>query len=813
MYESMMTAPKMWLATDVSSSLGGAGMLTLAEENEFGPLATFGTVLVGSSLGLIPPALTNAGIKSFNKNANDPKFKGYLESIGNFFTSTKINLGFGDDYALQSLLAKKIQKELSKDPNADISVILQKFTDEDIPTLREMTDDELLKVIQRESDVKLPLNISDDSAMQMLYSYRMEQNPKFTARLKNILENQNIIPIRELDRLRAESTPEEFLKTIQTLYKNQSDEIAKKYTTYLDDYSGILQKEFGLNEIEANRELATVIRESYDVFRGVEKQAWTKLESTAFSKEVLPEDFFAPIVGAYKDIQLKGQISDTPLLPKAVETELKAIQTKLESGEKITFDKVYNLKRRIRKNMEVLQGSTSADAQEIIGNLIKLDQSLLLNAENVASPSFKEALLGAKQATFNKHEIFSRNPMVYRVMNKSPRGNYQLQDRDAQSILALQNPKFLEEDVNAITKFLTTGTKDAVKAGTDIGKDIVIRGEKAIQSILGNLINKSLKPDGKIDVTGFYTFIKQNENLIKKFPDLENIINKYKGNFSQLEKDIDANVFGLNVKGRDKITGEIIFDTPKDTAIFSSFIGVDNPVPIIQQIIKDTTNGQSKINTLAITTSKDSILKDGLKTTIIDAILTDVKNNGAKINGILNTKVGQKTLGQTLVDNKIFTQKEITGLKLTSEGIEDNVKALTNLKLTETNTDTFAPSEMLSAIFRAQGSKGFMSVMQPSMRGDSLIVAGRGAAIGQKVFNYLNKNKNFNAFLEDVILDPQKTKYIFNLVNNMEKGKISTQAAWNNWRRIATVNKKSLFAGTSEPPAWFKELMQGEETN
>ena len=31
----------------------------------------------------------------------------------------------------------------------------------------------------------------------------------------------------------------------------------------------------------------------------------------------------------------------------------------------------------------------------------------------------------------------------------------------------------------------------------------------------------------------------------------------------------------------------------------------------------------------------------------------------------------------------IFTQKEITGLKLTSEGIEDNVKALTNLKLTE----------------------------------------------------------------------------------------------------------------------------------
>ena len=43
------------------------------------------------------------------------------------------------------------------------------------------------------------------------------------------------------------------------------------------------------------------------MFRGVEKQAWTKLESTAFSKEVLPEDFFAPIVGAYKDIQLKGQ--------------------------------------------------------------------------------------------------------------------------------------------------------------------------------------------------------------------------------------------------------------------------------------------------------------------------------------------------------------------------------------------------------------------------------------------------------------------------------------------------------------------------
>ena len=121
-----------------------------------------------------------------------------------------------------------------------------------------------------------------------------------------------------------------------------------------------------------------------------------------------------------------------------------------------------------------------------------------------------------------------------------------------------------------------------------------------------------------------------------------------------------------------------------------------------------------------------------------------------------------------------------------------------------------ATSDALSAVFRGLGSKGFSKLMESATgkggSGSSLIIAGRGSQIGQKLFGGIANNKRLNDLVIEVMLYPEKTRYILELVKGIETKSLSKLEAYKQYTRHFLAGQRSGQVTAREIPEWFSEL-------
>lgn len=826
MYKSMVANPGPWMTGNIIGDNTASYVLTYAQDNDWGEIPTLGAVIAASSIGILPQLVQNAGVKGWNNVIQNQgtlgKLKKPLESIVAFKDNVSARFSSNPN-AVQNLLAGKIHRELSKDPDANIDVIIQRFVDEDIPVLSNMSDKELLQIINREGDIYgIPARIANDQSISSFTTWAAKNDTNFANLITKKLEAQaNNLPKISDDAV----DPSAFSQQVNELFVNQSKKYGDEFIKYLDDYEQTLIREFNFTPQEANKEIARVIRESYTLTKVAERNAWSKLESREFSKIILPDNFFEGFKREYARLGEQMQIANTPVLPPRIQREVDSIFKKIEAGEKITFGELYSFRSQLKKAQDSINsGPLSANA-DIGYNLANLEKSLLENTEQIVTSQgkeFVEALRGAKYHTFNKYETYERNPIINQVMQKNTaRGNYSLNDRyTAKTILDFQ-PTYLQEDISLIRNILQSsearvgeiylegGAGKVLNEQQLVPNKITIEGENAFQSILGNLANTIVKQDGKIDITAFYRWLKENKNTVDSFPRLKAITEEYKGNFKQFEKDLDSNIFGLKVKGRDPVTNKIIFETDNNN-LFASILKSDNPVPIVQNAIFDSQNGAQKIIKVTELLKGNKALNQSFNDTIFASLIDDAMNSAnpmIQLGTRLNAKIGDKTLKEVLKEQKILTESQLNHFEKTASNFLSDVD-FAKFRLKEADTTTaMEMSEMLSAVFRAQGSQAFQKLMSASTgaSGSNLVIAGRGASLGQRLFMGLGNNADINKLISQVMTDPRKTQYILRLVKDIQEKKFGVLQAWKNYNQVFRGITRTANIQANQVPEWFKE--------
>tara|TARA_Y100000361_G_scaffold120175_2_gene111793 strand:+ start:1092 stop:4256 length:3165 start_codon:yes stop_codon:yes gene_type:complete len=825
MYNAMITNPKMFMTSSVAGDLAASNIYTYAEKNDWGPTATMGAVLAASTVSMLPGGVVAGGKNTYNKIISGEgilgKLKGPFETLANFNNSMKLRLS-SDPQAVQNLLASKLSRELAKNSDANIDDIIQKFVNEDIPKLNSMSDEELLKIVSREGQpYGVPARIADNEVLTAFNNWAAGNNQNFNNVLTSLI-NRNAKNVILPDDLKPVGDPTNFLTEVKTLFANQSKDFGDKFVKYLDDYEQILTKEFGFSPAEANTEIAKLIRKSYNQTVQAERNAWRQLDRREFMGIELPDDFFGPLINVRNRLGEQMQVSRDPVLPANINKELNAILSKVEAGEKITFGELKSFQSQLRKSMEGIKTGPLSKNADVYYNLSQLEKSLFENSDLFISnqgKEFGELLQQAKFHTYNKYETYERNPIIQKVMDKTNRGNYSLNDRYTAKTILDFDPRYLSEDINVIRNVLESAEENITKAyfgppdktGRLRQPQLTIDGDRAFQSIVGDLANVAVGKDGKINISNFYRWMKDNKDTIESFPRLKEIVEKYKGNFKALEDDLSANIFGLKPISRDPITGKISFDVDKKSA-FYGLLETDNAVPIVQKAIFDSKNGGQKVDTIVEALKGDKNLAEGFKLTVYDSLIDDALNSARpilQINKRLNQTIGDKTLKEVLAKNKILTEKQMDHFETT---LQNFVKDLdfTTLNLYQDRTTAMATSDALSAVFRGLGSKGFSKLMESATgkggSGSSLIIAGRGSQIGQKLFGGLANNKRLNDLVIEVMLYPEKTRYILELVKGIETKSLSKLEAYKQYTRHFLAGQRSGQVTAREIPEWFSEL-------
>jgi hypothetical protein len=828
MYNAMVKSPKTFLASSVTGDLAGSNIYTYAEKNDWGPTATMGAVLVASTVGMIPGGLVSGGKSTYNKVLTGEgmlgKLKGPFEAIANFGNSMKLRIS-SDPQAVQNLLASKLSRELAKDPDANIDDIIKRFVDEDIPQLSAMSDEELLKISTREGQgYGIPARIADDETITAFSNWAASNNQSFNQVLTSLI-NKNAKNVILADDLKPTGDPDIFVAEIKSLFNNQSQEYGKKFVTYLDDYEKILTKEFGFTPAEANLEIAKLIRKSYKQTRQAESNAWGKLDKREFMGIELPKDFFAPMIAVRNKLAEQMQIDDTPVLPGNINKELNAILSKVEKGDKITFGELKSFQTQLRTSMEAINTGPLSKNAGVHFNLSELEKSLFENSDIFISnqgKEFAELLQQAKYHTFNKYETYERNNIINSVMSKSSRGNYNLNDRYTAKTILDFDPKYLGEDINVIRTVLESADDNITKSyfgppdrtGRLRQPELKIDGDRAFQSIVGDMANVVIGTDGKVNVSNFYRWMKDNKDTINNFPRLKEILEKYKTNFSELEKDLSSNIFGLKPINKDPVTGKINFEVDKRSA-FYGLLETDNGVPIVQKAMFDPQNGGNKIRTISQALENDKSLKDGFNVTVFDGLIDDAlksANPVLQLQKRLDQSIGGETLREVLIAEKILTEKQLSHWQKSFNSFTKDVDFM-NLKLFQDQTTAMATSDALSAIFRGMGSKGFSKLMGSATgsSGSSLIIAGRGSQIGQKLFGGVANNKRLNDLVIEVMLKPEKTRYILELVKGIETKALSKLEAYKQYKKQFLAGGRTTQVNVREIPEWFSEMYDDGE--
>tara|TARA_B100000212_G_scaffold341411_1_gene324518 strand:+ start:1544 stop:5002 length:3459 start_codon:yes stop_codon:yes gene_type:complete len=634
----------------------------------------------------------------------------------------------------------------------------------------------------------------DDPILMALTNFEMKSNEAFLKRTKSIVETYRETVQNRVNALGGNATPQQLTSVIQQARAETTDRIVKELQTKVSQQKERLVKNFGLDDEEASKRAGDILRTVYNDVKATEKRLWEGLKANYKTETTDPftktrNSLLRMVEGDLENINL----------PKDIKKRILQIQKLNEEDGLINFGEVDKLRMSINGAIRSLQNSNGEIDRNLLDNLIVLRSSFNEDIGDI----FPFAR-NAAATTRAKHDIFTRNNNVYDMVSKNNRGV--LQRNSAQSAESIFERNQLDGVPYALPEFKQAyleGSKLSGKSANEI-RAVVQESELAMQTILAQMSRDVIDENGIFQPNRFYTWMKDNKNLVNEFPVLKTVLKRYRNDIRQLEKDLNDDVFGQFTAIKNLGDGTFTLTTDTEKALLGQILDVDNPVPAIETMILNRATGSTDLMNIvkgvkALPKGQREVAEEGLKTSIIEAIIRssvkEVTEDGVQsvagkvvvrsnLTNALEETIGNKTLYELLGDTGLYSSSELRNLKKTLKIYDKDLQSFTNPEMFRLLQDVDPTSGMIDTFARVAAAN--FSTNFSTGAGAGLVIAGRFTRLAQAMLKNLKSDKA-RELIQDALLDSRKMERLLRIEQDINNPELTKKGLANSYVKFKSL--------------------------
>jgi hypothetical protein len=634
----------------------------------------------------------------------------------------------------------------------------------------------------------------DDPILMALTNYEMKTNEAFLRRTKTMVESYRENVQNRVNALGGNATPQQLAVVVQEARAETTDRIVKELQIKVSEQKTRLMKNFNLDDEEASKRAGDILRTVYTDVKATEKRLWEGLKSN------YKEETTDPFTQTRNSIlrMVEGDLENLNL-PSDIKKRILQIQKLNEDGGVVNFGEVDKLRMNINGAIRTLENSNG----EIDGNLLSNLKGLRSSFNEDVGNIFPFAR-NAAATTRTKHDIFTRNNNVYDMVSKNNRGV--LQKNSSQSADSIFERNQLDGVPYALPEFrqaFSEGSKLSGKSANEI-RAVVQESELAMQTILAQMSKDVIDENGLFQPNRFYTWMKDNKNLVNEFPSLKTVLKRYRNDITELEKDLNNDVFGQFEAIKNLGTGRFTLTTKTEKALLGQILDVDNPVPAIETMILNRENGSTNLMNLvkgvnSLPKGQRVVAQEGLKTSIIEAIIRssvqEVKEDTLKavtgrvqirsnLSNVLDETIGNRTLYELLGDTGLYSSSELKNLKKTLKIYDKDLQSFTNPEMFRLIQDVDPTSGMIDTFARVAAAN--FSTNFSTGAGAGLVIAGRFTRLAQSMLKNLKSDKA-RELIQDALLDSRKMEKLLRIQKDINSPELTKKGLANSYVKFKTI--------------------------
>jgi hypothetical protein len=634
----------------------------------------------------------------------------------------------------------------------------------------------------------------DDPVLMALTNYEMKTNEAFLKRTKTMVESYRENVQNRVNALGGNATPQQLAVVIQEARAETTDRIVKELQIKVSQQKERLMKNFNLDDEEASKRAGDILRTVYSDVKATEKRLWEGLKANYKTETTNPftetrNSLLRMVEGDLENINL----------PNDIKKRILQIQKLNEEDGVINFGEVDKLRMNINGAIRSLQNSNGEIDRNLLDNLIVLRSSFNEDIGNI----FPFAR-NAAATTRTKHDIFTRNNNVYDMVSKNNRGV--LQRNSAQSAESIFERNQLDGVPYALPEFrqaFSEGSKLSGKSANEI-RAVVQESELAMQTILVQMSRDVIDENGLFKPNRFYTWMKDNKNLVNEFPSLKTVLERYRNDITELEKDLNNNVFGQFQATKNLGTGVFTLTTNTEKALLGQILDVDNPVPAIETMILNKETGSTQLMNIvkgvkALPKGQRKVAEEGLKTSIIEAIIRssvkEVTEDGVQsvagkvvmrsnLTNALEETIGNRTLYELLGDTGLYSSSELKNLKKTLKIYDKDLQSFTNPEMFRLMQDVDPTSGMIDTFARVAAAN--FSTNFSTGAGAGLVIAGRFTRLAQAMLKNLKSDKA-RELIQDALLDSRKMERLLRIEKDINSPELTKKGLANSYVKFKSL--------------------------
>jgi hypothetical protein len=634
----------------------------------------------------------------------------------------------------------------------------------------------------------------DDPVLMALTNYEMKTNEAFLKRTKTMVESYRENVQNRVNALGGNATPQQLAVVVQEARAETTDRIVKELQIKVSQQKERLMKNFNLDDEEASKRAGDILRTVYNDVKATEKRLWEGLKSNYKTETTDP---FTQTRNSILRM-VEGDLENLNL-PSDIKKRILQIQKLNEDGGVINFGEVDKLRMSINGAIRTLENSKGEIDGNLLSNLIGLRSSFNEDVGNI----FPFAR-NAAATTRTKHDIFTRNNNVYDMVTKNNRGV--LQRNSSQSAESIFERNQLDGVPYALPEFrqaFSEGSKLSGKSANEI-RAVVQESELAMQTILAQMSRDVIDENGLFQPNRFYTWMKDNKNLVNEFPSLKTVLKRYRNDITELEKDLNNNVFGQFQATKNLGTGVFTLTTNTEKALLGQILDVDNPVPAIETMILNKETGSTQLMNIvrgvrALPKGQREVAEQGLKTSIIEAIIRssvkEVTEDGVKsvagkvvmrsnLTNALEETIGNRTLYELLGDTGLYSSSELKNLKKTLKIYDKDLQSFTNPEMFRLMQDVDPTSGMIDTFARVAAAN--FSTNFSTGAGAGLVIAGRFTRLAQAMLKNLKSDKA-RELIQDALLDSRKMERLLRIQKDIDSPELTKKGLANSYVKFKTI--------------------------
>jgi hypothetical protein len=325
-----------------------------------------------------------------------------------------------------------------------------------------------------------------------------------------------------------------------------------------------------------------------------------------------------------------------------------------------------------------------------------------------------------------------------------------------------------------------------------------------MQTILAQMSRDVIDENGLFQPNRFYTWMKDNKNLVNEFPSLKTVLKRYRNDITELEKDLNNNVFGQFQDTKNLGTGVFTLTTNTEKALLGQILDVDNPVPAIETMILNKETGSTQLMNIvrgvrALPKGQREVAEQGLKTSIIEAIIRssvkEVTEDGVKsvagkvvmrsnLTNALEETIGNRTLYELLGDTGLYSSSELKNLKKTLKIYDKDLQSFTNPEMFRLMQDVDPTSGMIDTFARVAAAN--FSTNFSTGAGAGLVIAGRFTRLAQAMLKNLKSDKA-RELIQDALLDSRKMERLLRIQKDIDSPELTKKGLANSYVKFKTI--------------------------